>query len=116
MSQAAVSFTPVLSVMPGLVALTTPPSMGYEYLGDLNQLSPKEPFSSSIFSYMALPTVSSHLPHPQFIIQSDVAEPDTVDKLLAKEVKEGFMLGPFTGPPFPAHHISPIGITTRKYF
>nr|XP_033936284.1 uncharacterized protein LOC117444996 [Pseudochaenichthys georgianus] len=48
-------------------------------------------------------------------LQSALKEPHTVDTLLAKEVKEGFMIGPFDSPPFPVFRISPIGIATRKY-
>ena len=33
-------------------------------------------------------------------LQSAIAEPDIVDKLLDKEVKESFMIGPFSSPPF----------------
>ncbi|XP_061585356.1 uncharacterized protein LOC133450379 [Cololabis saira] len=46
---------------------------------------------------------------------SAINEPESVDRLLAKEVKEGFMIGPFPHPPFPNFRISPLGITTRKY-
>ncbi|XP_078026549.1 uncharacterized protein LOC117258356 [Epinephelus lanceolatus] len=59
----------------------------------------------------ALPD-TSHICHN---LQSALAEPHTVDTLLAKEVKEGFMIGPFDSPPFPIFHISPIGVATRKY-
>ncbi|XP_029904174.1 uncharacterized protein LOC115356996 [Myripristis murdjan] len=48
-------------------------------------------------------------------LQSALTEPATVDKLLAKEVSDGFMIGPFSSPPFPIHRISPLGIATRKY-
>nr|XP_033955088.1 uncharacterized protein LOC117458605 [Pseudochaenichthys georgianus] len=48
-------------------------------------------------------------------LQSALTEPHTVDTLPAKEVKEGFMIGPFDSPPFPVFRISPIGIATRKY-
>ena len=58
-----------------------------------------------------LPDIS-HVCHN---LQSALAEPHTVDTLLAKEVKEGFMIGPFDIPPFPLFRISPIGIATRKY-
>ncbi|XP_061574443.1 uncharacterized protein LOC133441046 [Cololabis saira] len=46
---------------------------------------------------------------------SAINEPESVDRLLAKEVKEGFMIGPFPHPPFPNFRISPLGIATRKY-
>ncbi|XP_071781595.2 uncharacterized protein LOC139931867 [Centroberyx gerrardi] len=55
---------------------------------------------------------TSHVSHN---LQSALAEPHTVNTLLAKEVKEGFMIGPFNNPPFPVFRISPIGIATRKY-
>ncbi|XP_027136074.1 uncharacterized protein LOC113746034 [Larimichthys crocea] len=48
-------------------------------------------------------------------LQSAISDPDTVDRLLAKEVTETFMIGPFSSPPFPSFRISPIGIATRKY-
>ncbi len=47
-------------------------------------------------------------------LQSALAEPDTVNDLIAKEVKSGFMIGPFDEPPFKIFRISPIGIATRK--
>eukprot|EP00064_Thunnus_orientalis_P013743 superscaffoldBa00002288_g13783 len=40
--------------------------------------------------------------------QSAIAEPATVDMLLAKEITDGFMIGPFSSPPFPIHRISPL--------
>ncbi|XP_072306544.1 uncharacterized protein [Eucyclogobius newberryi] len=48
-------------------------------------------------------------------LQSALKEPGVVDSLLAKEVKDGHMIGPFTNPPFSPFRISPIGIATRKY-
>ncbi len=48
-------------------------------------------------------------------LQSALAEPDTVNDLIAKEVKSGFMIGPFDEPPFKIFRISPIGIATRKF-
>lgn len=64
--------------------------------------------------------------HPGFItisdssftchsLQSALTEPDTVDTLLRKDLKDGFMIGPFSSPPFPIYRSSPIGIATRKY-
>ncbi len=47
--------------------------------------------------------------------QSAVNDPEAVENLLAKEVREGFMIGLFTNPPFPTFCISPLGIATRKY-
>ncbi len=46
---------------------------------------------------------------------SALKEPEVVDSLLEKEVKKGFMIGPFDDPPFPDYRINPIGIATRKY-
>ncbi len=48
-------------------------------------------------------------------LQSALAESDTVNDLIAKEVKSGFMIGPFDEPPFKIFRISPIGIATRKF-
>ncbi len=47
--------------------------------------------------------------------QSAMNDPEAVENLLAKEVREGFMIGLFTHPPFPTFCISPLGIATRKY-
>ncbi len=46
---------------------------------------------------------------------SALKEPEVVDYLLEKEVKKGFIIGPFDDPPFPDYRINPIGIATRKY-
>ncbi len=48
-------------------------------------------------------------------LQSAHAEPDVVNNLIAKEVKSGFMIGPFDKPPFEVFRVSPIGIATRKF-
>ncbi len=48
-------------------------------------------------------------------LQSALAEPDTVDNLIKKEVESGFMIGPFDTPPFETFRISPIGVATRKF-
>lgn len=48
-------------------------------------------------------------------LQSALKEPEVVDSLLAKEIKKGFMIGPFEKSPFPTMRINPIGIATRKY-
>eukprot|EP00064_Thunnus_orientalis_P021744 superscaffoldBa00006815_g21912 len=56
------------------------------------------------------------IPRPVNIRPSSaLAEPHTIDTQLAKEVKEGFTIGPFDIPPFPLFCISPIGVATRKY-
>ncbi|XP_034554896.1 uncharacterized protein LOC117823776 [Notolabrus celidotus] len=38
-----------------------------------------------------------------------------MDSLLAEEVRQGFMIGPFDSPPFPVFRVSPLGVATRKY-
>ena len=47
-------------------------------------------------------------------LQSAITELESVDRLLAKEVKEGFMIRLFIHSPFPNFRIRPLGITTRK--
>ena len=47
-------------------------------------------------------------------LQSAITELESVDRLLAKEVKEGFMIRLSIHSPFPNFRISPLGITTRK--
>ena len=42
-------------------------------------------------------------------------EPAVVTSLLEKEVSKGYMVGPFSIPPFNPFRINPIGIATRKY-
>lgn len=58
-----------------------------------------------------LPEVSYHCKN----LLSSLSDPDTVDVLLAKEVQEGFMIGPFRQPPFSTYRVNPIGVATRKY-
>ncbi len=48
-------------------------------------------------------------------LQSAHAEPDVVNDLIGKEVKSGFMIGPFNEPPFKIFRVSPIGIATGKF-
>jgi hypothetical protein len=48
-------------------------------------------------------------------LQSALAEPETVDILIKKEIESGFMIGPFNIPPFECFRISPIGVATRKF-
>lgn len=47
-------------------------------------------------------------------LQSALAEPDIIISNLSKELNNGFMIGPFTSPPFHIYRISPISIATRK--
>ncbi len=48
-------------------------------------------------------------------LQSAHAEPDVIDDLIKKEVKSGFMIGPFDKPPFEVFRVSPIGVATRTF-
>ncbi len=48
-------------------------------------------------------------------LHSAHAEPDVVNDLIGKEVKSGFMIGPFNEPPFEVFRVSPIGIATGKF-
>ncbi len=48
-------------------------------------------------------------------LYSALTELDNVSTLLAKEVKEGYMIGPFWQASFPSLPQSPIWIATRKY-
>ncbi|KAL6478130.1 hypothetical protein MHYP_G00139650 [Metynnis hypsauchen] len=34
---------------------------------------------------------------------------------ILQEVSEGFMIGPFTSPPFSTYHVNPFGVATHKY-
>lgn len=85
-------------------------------------LTPTPPSSSS--SSTASPTVSppisspchNHPSHaPSSRLQSQNRKQWKLETLLAKEMKEGFMIGPFSSPSFPIYRISPIGIATCKY-
>ena len=49
---------------------------------------------------LAIPT-TSHTCHNLLSAEHD---PLAVDTLIAKEVKEGFMMGPFKQPPFPEYY------------
>ncbi len=48
-------------------------------------------------------------------LQSAHAEPAIVNELIEREVKAGFMIGPFNEPPFEVFRVSPIGIATGKF-
>lgn len=69
-------------------------------------------FTHSFHPGMTVLPDISHICHN---LQSALAEPHTVETLLAKDVKEGLMIGLFDIPPFPLFRISPIGVATRKY-
>ncbi|KAL5016980.1 hypothetical protein ScPMuIL_006569 [Solemya velum] len=46
---------------------------------------------------------------------SATQQPAVVDELLLAECEKGFLLGPYTDPPFDIYRISPLGIATGKY-
>ena len=48
-------------------------------------------------------------------LQSVLAEPSVVLKLLLTETNKGYVVGPFSSPPFLPYHINSIGIATHKY-
>eukprot|EP00064_Thunnus_orientalis_P024538 superscaffoldBa00010675_g24833 len=101
--------------------------------GHTHPACPHNPTSQKLGNHLSTPINISTLaealhnhPNPVFVmfLLSGIREgfhpgisavPEAVDRLLAKEVKEGFMIGLFTLPSFPTFHISPLGITTRKY-
>ncbi|XP_057175701.1 uncharacterized protein LOC130545285 [Triplophysa rosa] len=63
------------------------------------------------------PGIASPLSHslicPNF--QSALAEPDTVDRLIEKEIDDKFIIGPCSTPPFTVFRASPICVATRKF-
>lgn len=48
-------------------------------------------------------------------LRSAMDQPAVVDALLTAECQKGFLLGPFSQPPFDLYRVSPIGIATGKY-
>ena len=46
---------------------------------------------------------------------SAASDPDTVSRLLASEVAKGYVIGPFSSPPFSLFRVNEIGVATRKY-
>lgn len=52
---------------------------------------------------------------PHFCSNLCSALDEPVSSLLVKEVKQGFMIGPFSSPLFSTYRISPLGIATQKY-
>nr|XP_055074593.1 uncharacterized protein LOC129454107 [Misgurnus anguillicaudatus] len=48
-------------------------------------------------------------------LQSALTEPDVVSCLVAKELNKGYLIGPFSSPPFSPFRVNSIGIATRKY-
>lgn len=61
--------------------------------------------------FISLPLISFKCNYLHFAIN----DPQAVDSLLAKEVKEGFLIGLFSQPPVPKFCNSPIGMAARKY-
>ncbi|KAK7891090.1 hypothetical protein WMY93_023053 [Mugilogobius chulae] len=60
----------------------------------------------------------SSMPTSTFVaknLQSALREPEVVSRLLQKEVDKGFVMGPFSTPPFRIFRCSPLGVATRKY-
>ena len=84
--------------------LSHPDSVFVDYL--LTGLS--QGFRVGVFSSPCVTYVARNL-------QSAIAEPDVVSRLLEREVGERYIIGPFRSPPFPVFRISPIGVATRKY-
>lgn len=48
-------------------------------------------------------------------LQSALNEPEIVSELLAKEVNKGYVVGPFSAPPFNPFRVNSLGVATRKY-
>lgn len=46
---------------------------------------------------------------------SAIESPDLLRNLLESEMSKGFLMGPFSAPPFPVYRVSPIGIAYGKY-
>lgn len=64
------------------------------------------------------PGIESPLSHSLICpnLQSALAEPETVDSLIQKEIVDKFLIGPFSAPPFTTvFRVSPIGVATRKF-
>ncbi|XP_063312611.1 uncharacterized protein LOC134612189 [Pelobates fuscus] len=47
-------------------------------------------------------------------LQTAMADPDAIDRLIQKEVDQGFVIGPFDTPPFAVWRTNPIGLVTGK--
>ena len=43
------------------------------------------------------------------------AQPEIVSQLIMKEVKKGFLVGPFRTPPFSLYRVSPLGLAEGTY-
>lgn len=48
-------------------------------------------------------------------LQSALAEPDVVSALLEKEVNKGYVIGPFSSPPFSPFRVNSLGVATQKF-
>lgn len=59
----------------------------------------------------AVPSVSFQCPN----LLSAKRDPSTVDTLLEGEVQKGYLLGPFSTPPFESYRINPIGLAEKKF-
>lgn len=63
-------------------------------------------------------TLISCEPHQSLVcsnLLSATSEPDVVDSLIETELERGYLLGPYTEPPFERFRINPIGVATGKY-
>ncbi|XP_063059122.1 uncharacterized protein LOC134452589 [Engraulis encrasicolus] len=61
--------------------------------------------------------VSSPLSTPYVArnLRSALSEPDVVTDLLSKELNKGYIVGPFSAPPFNPFRVNSLGVATRKY-
>ncbi|XP_057206534.1 uncharacterized protein LOC130564470 [Triplophysa rosa] len=98
--------------------LSTP--VNFLHLASELSLHPDHAFTDYLLNGFSLgfnPGIINPLSHSLICpnLQSALAEPETVDLLIKKEIDDKFMIGPFSAPPFPVFRVSPIGVATRKF-
>lgn len=89
-------------------------------LAILLQSHPDRPFVNFLITGLSQGVLIGipHLPTSSLVIpnlQSALNEPATISQLLLKEVNKGYVIGPFSSPPFPFYRVNPLGVATRKY-
>ena len=68
----------------------------------------REGFLTGLKSFPDNPLICDNL-------QSAKANPEAVSIVIADEVRKGYLLGPFTSPPFLNYRISPVGVVEKKH-
>ncbi|XP_063289463.1 uncharacterized protein LOC134573609 [Pelobates fuscus] len=91
---------------------TSNANSGYQSNTSQREVKDKLGFTNGFHTgFVSLPTGVLECPN----LQSALTDPDSICELLHKEISNGFMIGPFSTPPFTSWRTNPLGIATGKY-